>query len=82
MNYFSTAADYGINPGGAGGAAGASLPATSAGASPMDQLMPWHPHSASFWLALVAGATVLGIFGAEVGARVGRGTAKVEVGKV
>lgn len=85
MNYqpFSASA-YGVNPGiQSKAAAGAGTPATSAGASPNDSgLLPWHPDSPTFWLTLIAGATMLGVFGAELGARVGKGTARFEVGKV
>jgi len=80
-----SAAAFGINPAGSGTrmAAGSGLPPTNAAASPTDKGgLPWHPDSPTFWLAGVAAATVLGIFGAEIGARVGKGTAKVSVGKV
>jgi hypothetical protein len=79
-----SASALGINPGSATpGAAGAGVPTTNAGTSGTDKgLLPWHPDSSTFWLALIAGATVLGIFGAEVGGRIGKGTAKVQVGKV
>lgn len=79
-----SAAAFGVNPGvQSKAAAGAGTPTTSAGTSPTDSgLLPWHPDSPTFWLALVAGATVLGIFGAEMGARVGKGKAVLQVGTV
>ena len=79
-----SASAFGINPGKATpGAAGAGVPPTTSGAAGNDKgMLPWHPDSPTFWLALLAGATVLGIFGAEVAGRVGKGTAKVQVGKV
>jgi hypothetical protein len=80
-----SASAFGINPGRSASRAmaGVGLPPTSAGMSPTDSGSALlHPDSSTFWLAAVAAATVLGIFGAEFGARFGKGTAKVSVGKV
>lgn len=83
MQYHAmTAAGYGITPA-TSGSAGNSLPATSSTASASDMGgIPWHPDSPTFWLALFAGATLLGWAGAEFGGRVGPAKGEVKVGKI
>jgi hypothetical protein len=83
MQYHAfTAQGYGLSPA-TSGSAGNSLPVTSPGANPVDKAgLPWHPDSPTFWLALFAGATLLGWAGAEFGGRVGPAKGKVEVGRV
>lgn len=84
MDYHGySAAAYGLSPANVvPGAAGASTPATTGGSPGDHGLLPWHPDSPTFWLALVAGATLLGWVGAEFGARVGPAKGDVKVGKV
>lgn len=60
--------------------AGDVLPLTSNMAGDK-AMVPWHPHSPWFWLAAVAGATLLGIAGAEFGVRVGPARAGAALGK-
>jgi len=63
----------GISPGKArlAGYEGQALPAsTYSGAD--NAAVPWSPDSSTFWLAVVAGATLLGFLGASVDLRVGK----------
>lgn len=70
----------GITPGMSSKAAGAALPPTTAGSGDM-VAVPWHPDSPFFWLAIVAGATVFGVFGASVKVRAFKGHAGASIGK-
>lgn len=59
--------------------AGEALPSSSNTGGDKGAL-PWHPDSPAFWVALLAGATVLGVFGASFNVRAGKGRAGVHVG--
>jgi hypothetical protein len=60
--------------------AGEALPASSHTGGDRGAL-PWHPDSPAFWLALIGGATLLGVFGASFNVRVASGKAGVNVGE-
>lgn len=72
----------GLNPGGqqtGASPAGEALPGSSH--SGLDKgALPWHPDSPAFWLALIGGATLLGVFGASFRVRVAKGSAGANIG--
>lgn len=73
----------GMNPGrqqAGASPAGETLPSTSH--SSLDSgALPWHPDSPAFWVALIGGATLLGVFGASFRVRVAKGSAGANIGK-
>ncbi len=69
----------GLAPGKQSKAAGASLPPVTV-AGHDRAMVPWHPDSPVFWLAIFAGATALGIFGASIDVRAFRKHARASVG--
>jgi len=71
----------GLNMASGSQAAGQALPPTTAAYGDRQQL-PWHPDSPTFWLIVIAGATILGLAGVEVRGRVGKGKAGAQIGTV
>lgn len=71
----------GINMANGSRAAGASLPPTTAAYGDKGSVW-WHPDSPTFWLAAIAGATVLGLAGVEVRGRAGPLKAGASAGTV
>lgn len=69
----------GLSPAGGSKAAGQALPPTSV-AGGDNAYVPWHPDSPIFWLAALAGLTVLGITGASVKLRAFKGRAGLNIG--
>jgi hypothetical protein len=59
--------------------AGASLPSSTVTGGD-NAMLPWSPDSPTFWLVLIAGATVFGIAGASFRVRVGKGHAGANLG--
>ncbi|MDB4872792.1 MAG: hypothetical protein JWP34_4560 [Massilia sp.] len=83
LDQWSPYAVLGMNPGNQQrtmSPAGEALPASSHTGGDRGAL-PWHPDSPAFWLALLGGATLLGIFGASFGVRAGPAKGSVSVGK-
>ena len=74
------AALLGISPAAGTKAAGQGLPPTSVTGGDK-AFVPWHPDSPVFWLAAIAGLTVLGITGASVHVRAFKRRASVELGE-
>lgn len=70
----------GINMANGSRAAGSSLPPVSAPYGDKGAVW-WHPDSPTFWLAAIAGATVLGLAGVEVRGRAGPLRAAAAAGK-
>lgn len=76
---FSAASLLGLSPANQSRAAGMALPlSTHVGGDKAS--LPWHPDSPMFWLAVIAGATVVGLAGASVRLRVGKGRAGAQLG--
>lgn len=72
----------GMSPANQSKAAGDALRGTTAGAGDRPTTW-WSPTSPTFWVVVLAGATVLGMAGADARVRVGRkGRAAVSVGAV
>lgn len=69
----------GVSPAYASRAAGASLPPTTVSGADR-AAVPWHPDSPTFWVLLIAGATVAGIAGASVHVRAFKGRAGLDIG--
>ena len=70
----------GMNPAQQSKAAGESTPLTTAVHGDR-AMLPWSPDSPGFWLALVAGATLVGMVAADVRVRLFRREASASVGR-
>jgi hypothetical protein len=70
----------GMNPAQQSRAAGDSTPLTTAVHGDRS-MVPWSADSPGFWLAVIAGATLIGIVAADVRVRFGKREARASVGK-
>jgi hypothetical protein len=80
-NWMTPQALLGISPAYASKAAGAGTPPTTLSGGD-HAAVPWHPDSPTFWLLVIAGATVFGIAGASVRVRAFHAHAGASVGDV
>lgn len=69
----------GMSPANQSKAAGASTPPVTAAGGDR-QMVPWHPDSEGFWVAVIAGLALIGMAGADVRLRLFKREARASVG--